>query len=288
MSWWRLLADRIVLALLTVVVGGLLSATLARYAPGFGADERLLDARLSPESAAAIRQEHPEQRTVMSYYVGALGRMVHGDLGTSRRLQRPVTQLLAERGPVTLRLVASGLAIAWIAALTLVLASWLTDRFGLDMTFLVSAGALLCLPVGAVALLLMMANAPAFLAVALVVFPRFYRYLHNLVRAAEAMPHVVAARAQGAGAGQVLLWHIVPVIRRELWALAGVSLGVAVGAAIPVEALCGTAGIGQLAWQAALGRDLPVLLSVSVLVIACTVLANSGADLLAGAARQRP
>ena len=224
----------------------------------------------------------------MSYYVGALGRMLRGDLGTSRTLQRPVKQLLAERSPVTLRLAAAGLAIAWTAALVLILAEWLSDCSGLDMAFQVTAGALLCLPVGAVALLLMMANAPALVAVALVVFPRFYRYLHNLVRAAEAMPHMVAARAKGTGAGRVLLWHIIPVIRRELWALVGVSVGVAVGASIPVEALCGTPGLGQLAWQAALGRDLPVLLSVSMLVIACTVLANTGADLLAGATRQTP
>jgi peptide/nickel transport system permease protein len=272
--------------MMTVALGGFLSATLARYAPGFGADERLLDARLSPESAEAIRQEHPEERAVVSYYAGALHRMLRGDLGTSRTLRRPVKHLLAERGPVTLRLVAAGLAIAWTAALVLILAEWLADCSRVDMAFRLSAGALLCLPVGGVALLLMVANAPAFVAVALVVFPRFYRYLHNLVRAAEAMPHVLAARAQGVGAWRVLLWHIVPVIRRELLALAGVSVGVAVGASIPVEALCGTAGLGQLAWQAALGRDLPVLLSVSVLVIACTVLANSGADLLAGAARQ--
>ncbi len=288
MRWWKPLVARIALALMTVVLGGFLSATLARYAPGFGADERLLDARLSRESAEAIRQEHPEERAVVSYYVGALRRMLRSDLGTSRTLQRPVKELVAERSLVTLRLVAAGLASAWTAALMLVLVAWLSDCSGLDMAFLVSGGALLCLPVGAVALLLVLANAPAFLAVALVVFPKFFRYLHNLVRGAEKMPHVVGARAQGAGAWRVLLWHIVPVIRRELLALAGVSVGVAVGASIPVEALCGTAGLGQLAWRAALGRDLPVLLSVSVLVIACTVLANSGADLLSDVARQTP
>jgi ABC-type dipeptide/oligopeptide/nickel transport system permease component len=53
-----------------------------------------------------------------------------------------------------------------------------------------------------------------------------------------------------------------------------------------VEALCGIPGVGQLAWQSALARDLPVLISVSLLVIAFTVLANSGADLLADERRQ--
>ena len=281
MRWWKPLIARIVLATMTVALGGLLSATLARYAPGFSSDERLLDARLSRESVEAIRQERAEEGSVTSYYAGALWRMAQGDLGISRTLQRPVRNLLSERALVTLRLVAGGLATAWVAAMALMLATWLADSAGLDMAGTVLSGAMLCLPVGGVALLLVVVNGPSFLAVALAVFPKIDRYLRNLLHLASRMPHVVTARAQGASPERVLMWHIVPVIRRELLALAGVSVAVAIGAAIPVEALCGTPGIGQLAWQAALGRDLPVLINVSVLVIAFTVLANSGADLLA-------
>jgi ABC-type dipeptide/oligopeptide/nickel transport system permease component len=39
-------------------------------------------------------------------------------------------------------------------------------------------------------------------------------------------------------------------------------------------------GIGQLAWQAALGRDLIVLVNVTVLITLMTVAANSASDLL--------
>jgi peptide/nickel transport system permease protein len=65
-----------------------------------------------------------------------------------------------------------------------------------------------------------------------------------------------------------------------LLALAGVSVSLAIGAAIPVEALCGLAGVGQLAWQAALARDLPLLMNITVLVTLVTLLANSGADVI--------
>ena len=283
MHWCKPIVARIALAALTVVLGGLLSATLARYAPGFDSDERQLDARLSRESLDAIRQERAGERAVASYYVGALRRMARGDLGVSRTLQRPVRELLAQRAGVTLRLVAAGLAAAWAAALAWMLARGLSQSPGLHLAGALLSGALLCLPVGAVALLLVVLNGPAFLAIALAVFPKVDHYLRNLAFTASQMPHVVAAKAQGAVPARVLLWHIVPVIRRELLALVGVSVAIAVGAAIPVEALCGLPGIGQLAWQAALGRDLPVLISVSVLVIACTVLANSGADLLSDA-----
>jgi ABC-type dipeptide/oligopeptide/nickel transport system permease component len=63
-------------------------------------------------------------------------------------------------------------------------------------------------------------------------------------------------------------------------ALAGITVSVALGASIPVEALCGLPGIGQLAWQAALSRDLPLLVNLTVLVTLVTLLANSGADVM--------
>ena len=71
-----------------------------------------------------------------------------------------------------------------------------------------------------------------------------------------------------------------PVVAPQLLAVAGVSVSMAVGAAIPVEALCGLAGVGQLAWQAALARDLPLLVNITILVTLVTLLANSGADVI--------
>src|SRR6476661_4460370 len=125
MKCWNRLAIRILLAALTIAAGGLLSATLARYAPGFGSDERQLDTRFSQESRAAFRLESAAECNVTTYYLKALNRMLHGDLGWSRTLQRPVRELMAERGPVTLRLVTSGLLVAWTGTVVLVLAAWL-------------------------------------------------------------------------------------------------------------------------------------------------------------------
>jgi peptide/nickel transport system permease protein len=73
---------------------------------------------------------------------------------------------------------------------------------------------------------------------------------------------------------------VVPSAGPQLLALAGVSVSLAFAAAIPVEALCGLAGIGQLAWQAALARDLPLLMNITILVTLVTLLANSSADVI--------
>ena len=281
MSWWNKLAIRILLAALTIAAGGFLSTTLARYAPGFGSDERQLDSRFNQESREAFRLESVAERDVTTYYVKALRRMVHGDFGWSRTLRRPVRELLAERGAVTLRLVSAGLILAWTAAILLVVATWLAGCGVIDIVCATGSGLLLCLPAGGLALLLVVLDGPAYLALALVVLPKTYQYLSGLVQSTAQMPHITTARSKGASASRTLAWHVVPLIRREILALAGATVGMAVGAAIPVEALSGTPGIGQLAWQSTLGRDVPVLTSVSMLVIACTVLGNTGADLLA-------
>src|SRR5271165_824292 len=168
MCWWNRLLVRLLLAALTVAAGGFLSATLARYAPGFGSDERQLDARLSRESLAALREELAGERDVATYYVGALGRMLRGDLGTSRTLQRPVRELLAERGMVTLRLVGAGLILAWLAGMGLTIVTWLSGSAAMDAACAVASGLLLCLPAGALALLLLVLEGPAYLAMALV------------------------------------------------------------------------------------------------------------------------
>jgi peptide/nickel transport system permease protein len=65
-------------------------------------------------------------------------------------------------------------------------------------------------------------------------------------------------------------------------------VSIAIGAAIPIEALCGLAGIGQLAWQAALARDLPLLVNITVLVTLVTLLANTAADLIGRMLRSEP
>src|SRR5208337_10690 len=121
-------------------------------------------------------------------------------------------------------------------------------------------------------------NAPGYLAIALIVFPKIYRYARNLLTKAYALPHITAARAKGLAELRVLLWHVLPVVAPQMIALAGVTVSIALGASIPIESLCGLPGIGQLAWQAALARDLPLLVNVTVLVTLVTLLANSGAD----------
>lgn len=273
---------RIAIALLA---GILVSATLVRSAPGFSSDERLLDSRLSAESLAAIRSERAANQNIFQFYVHYLDRAMHGDLGVSQSLGRPVLELVKDRLPSTIKLAATGLLLAWVVALGSALIATAVRSNVLDLSTTALAGAFLCLPSAVLALATAAFRTPASIAIALIVFPRIFRYARNLLERSYAMPHVLTARVKGISELRILIWHVLPTSLPQLFALAGVSVSIAFGACIPVETLCGTAGVGQLAWQAALGRDLPLLLTITMIVTAVTLCANAGSDLLHGEAR---
>jgi peptide/nickel transport system permease protein len=270
-------AARIVAVLL---LGGFLGATLVRLAPGFGVDEQELDSRLNHESIQALRQSHVRDSSLPEYYVHYLNRLLHGDLGASRTLQQPVRQLLAERFPETLKSVGIGLALGWTLGLALAIAPVMSRSWSVDLLTSLLAGVLLCLPAAVLALLFVIAHAPGRLVLGLIVFPKVFRYARNLLEHSASLPHVLTARAKGLGGFRVFLWHILPVTAPQLLALAGVSVSLAFAAAIPVEVVCDLPGIGQLAWKAALGRDLELLVNLTMIVTMVTLLANSAADLM--------
>lgn len=276
----RTIARHGITLILTALLGGFLCATLVRLAPGFDSDQAQLDPHLSSASIHALRQSRAEQRNIFRFYVASVKGAIRGDLGTSTSLRQPVTALLIERAPLTARIVGGGLLISWIAVMTLALsAAWLR-AFAYDTLATALTGLLICIPAAVLALLSVLWNVPGALAIGLIIFPRDYRYARNLLAKAYSLPHIVAARAKGLSELRILFWHVVPIAGPQLLALAGVSVSLAVGAAIPVEALCGMAGVGQLAWQAALARDLPLLMNITVLVTLVTLLANSGADVI--------
>jgi peptide/nickel transport system permease protein len=263
-----------------VLLGGLLSATLVRMAPGFDSDAREMDPSLSTESIRAIRAERASQHNIFHFYSTYLYNSAHGDLGTSQALGQPVKDLLRDRLPVTLRVAGIGLLLGWLLSSTLAFAACLWQRSTSDILGTALSGVFLCIPAAVLALTSVVLNTPGYLAIALIVFPKIYRYSRNLLAKAYALPHILAARARGLGELRILTRHVLPVAGPQLIALAGITISLAIGAAIPVESLCGLPGIGQLAWQAALSRDLPLLVNLTMLVTVVTLLANSSADVM--------
>jgi len=272
--------------LLTALMGGLLGATLVRLGPGFGTDERELDNRLNSDSQQAIRAERASENNIAMFYVRYLAGLAQGDLGYSHSLNRPVTALLKERLPLTLLSLSYGVAggVAIGLGLALVTVAWRAP--GSNVVPALLSGLCLAVPAAVIALLFLWMGTGGRWAIALVVFPHVYRYAKNLLTAAYQSPHVLAAQAKGLSSLRVLLAHVALPAAPQLAAIAGISVTLAFGASIPIEVVSDSPGIGQLAWRAALERDLPLLVNITILIALMTLVVNSLADL--ALANRRP
>jgi peptide/nickel transport system permease protein len=242
---------------------------------------------LNRESLEAMRRSHDDERNPARFYVSYWKRAFAGDFGFSRSLGRPIRELLVERAPTTAGLMFGGIAAAWAIALLLTVPPvtcrlpWLA---GMGTVF---SGVSASIPSAGMAILLFRLGGSARWIIAMVLFPKLYQYLRNLLRQSYGMPHVLLARAKGLGSFRILGWHVLPSAMAQLIALAAVSINLAFGAAIAVEAICDLPGLGQLAWKAALARDLPVLVILTVVITLATQISNLMADACSPVARSQ-
>jgi len=269
--------------LVIMLLASLLGATLLRIAPGFSSDEQQLNTSLSSQSIQAIRQARLADSDIPRYYGRFLVSLVRGDLGMSQSLNQPVKDLLRERLPVTLKGVAIALGLAWLLGLLLAATAQVANSAALSFVTDALSGTFISTPAAVLALVFVMLRLPPELAAALLVFPKIYRYCQNLLQHSYGLPHVLTARAKGAGRWRILAWHVAPTALPQLLALVGVSISIVIGVLLPIEVICDVPGIGQLAWQAAQQRDLPLLVNLTLVVAFVTVCAT----MLSDAARRR-
>jgi peptide/nickel transport system permease protein len=243
-------------------------------------NEQVLDPRLSAQSVEALELEHSGERNPLVFYLRFLGGFFRGDVGRSAVFGQPVRQLILERAPTTIRAVCAGLALGWIAAALLATAAALSGRALTVLAAMTISGSLISIPSAVLATVCLLLQLSPGIAIAAVIFPRVFPHAYAQLRTSLAAPHVVMARGRGLSVTRVFLFHVAPAALLPVLALGGVSVTLAFGASIPIEALADSPGIGQLAWRAALGRDLPVLVGITLLLTAITIVANVLADIV--------
>jgi len=253
-------------------------AMLMRLAPGFTSDEQALNSGLSATSQQAIRQARQADANIPRFYAQYLASLAKGDLGISRSLNQPVKDLLRERLPVTLGNLTFALAVGWLLGLALAIATQAWNIRALSFLAGTLSGTFISTPAAALALVFLLLRWPPAFAAALLLFPKIYRYTQNLLQQSAEMPHVLTARARGAGTWRILAWHVAPIALPQLIALVGVSISIGIGVLLPIEVVSDVAGIGQLAWHAAQSRDLPLLVNLTMVVTFLTVCATLISD----------
>ncbi len=269
-----------------ILLAGLACACLVRYAPGALVDERELNQRAGEDTLAALRAHKAGEADISANFLRYLKGLTHGDLGYSESNNSPVAALLRDRAPQTLRDLGFGLAGAWILGLGFaIFAACFPKAWRFDAALTASAGLLLSLPAALIAYLCLVASPGLTIGtisrvvLAMVLAPKVFQYSRNILVTAYGGSHVEMARARGISESTILLTHVLPAAGPQLGALAAASVSIAIGATIPIEAICDVPGLGRLAWQAATARDLPLLINLTMLVTLATTAAMAVSEI---------
>lgn len=264
--------SRVLSLVLLAAVG---STLLMRYAPGYFADSRELDAGHAQTVRSQLEGLEHSQRSLPALLKAQCGSWLHGNLGRSRQYDVPVWSLLRERRGPTLRLLGYGVGAGWLLAALLAVPLSMGRHPGGDLFVKLVTATLLAVPVGALATAFLLPNMGGpVLTLALLVAVRDFKLLYGLFVAGWRAPHLFHARAQGFSRMQSFRVHLLQTLRPELMNLAAMSAIVALSALVPVEVVFDVPGLGQLAWSAALNRDLPVLVAMTALMAICVAIAS--------------
>jgi peptide/nickel transport system permease protein len=258
-----------------ILLAAIGTISLVRFAPGYFTDSRELDGQYADGARVALKVQQEKQGSVLTQTRQLLGGWLHGDLGRSRHYDVPVIELMGSRAKLTGKLLLGGMTYGWLFALCLAL-PLSARRTGAGEALIAGPSAiLLAIPIGAMATTCLIANTggPVFV-LSVLIGVRDFKMVYGLLRQAWKAPHLLYAKAQGVSIGRLITVHLLPSLRTELLALAVSSFVIALSAIVPVEVIFDEPGLGQLAWSAAMNRDLPVLLAVTLVVAACVGLAS--------------
>jgi peptide/nickel transport system permease protein len=258
-----------------VLLAALGTITLMRFAPGYFADVREMDSNYGNRARAALEIQQAEQRSLVTLTRRLIGGWLHGNLGQSRQYDIPVTELMGSRAKVSGRILLSGFANGWLLAFALALLLSARRSKGGEALIAGPTAVLLAIPIAAMATTCLIANmgGPVLVLTALVGI-RDFKAIYRLLRYTWGSPHLLYARSQGIRSSRITLVYLIPALRTELLAIAITSFVIALSAIVPVEVIFDAPGLGQLAWSAAMNRDLPVLLAVTLLVASCVGVAG--------------
>jgi peptide/nickel transport system permease protein len=263
--------SRTIVVLFLVMIG---TTILVRYAPGYLADEREMEAPYAQTARAELSAEAAQSRTLGQMVSSEVESLAHGRGGISRQYDVPVSQLILPRFAVSGLLLLQSLPLAWVLAVCGALAASAGRKP--SMIWRMPATVLLAIPTAAMATLCLICDhGGPVLVMALLLAARDFKFLERTLRRSWLQPHLLHARAQGISTSRLLWFHVLPDIAPQLAALVPLSLVAALSALVPVEVIFNVQGLGALAWNAAMNRDLPVLLAATMVMALAVALSGS-------------
>ncbi len=308
------LIRRTLQAIPLLLVTSLIIFFLVRLAPGgpLAAAER--NPNVTPEQLVILRHKYGLDQPLHIQYLKWMGQLFQGNLGESIKMHRPVAELIAERLPNTLLLVGISFLVTIAIAIPVGVYSAIRqysigDYVITTLTFVGQS-----IPIywfGLVLILVFyvwlenpLTGGPIFPAGGMYTIDKetslsnrvwhlilpvtmlslawiawYSRFLRASMLEVIHSDYVRTARAKGLGERAVRYRHALKNAAIPLVTLVALDLPALFGGALFTEMVFSWPGMGRLFWDAARGRDYPILLAVVLINSVLIVLFNLLADL---------
>ena len=302
----RLVALRLLAFVPTLVAASMVLFVAINVVPGSAARSALgIDA--TPQAIARFEAENGLDRPLYLQYADWLGRVLHGDFGTSFQSHVPVGPEILARLPVTLELAILAFLIANLIAVPLgALAAWAHQRpadtvisllatvFGAIPNFWLATLLILVLsvwlgwlPSGGYTPLLQepLTNLEQMLMPALSLGIVSSALLTRIMRTGMlevlSSDYIRTARAKGADGGTIVRRHALKNALIPYLTVGAVEFGFLFGGVVIIEDIFLLPGIGSFVLVGIINRDYPVLLAASLVVTVVVLTVNMLVDLVA-------
>ena len=300
----RLLIKRIAVGAVVLWIISILLFSATYVLPGDPA-ARLLGNRATPETVSALREKMGLERSYFEQYYGWIGSFLTGEV-KSVITDKPARDALTQRGYNSLILAAAAFLLTVAIAMALGVVSGMRAGHAADYAFSISALVGVSVPDFVVAGLLIAVFAlaiellppvsvlsagmspldrPEILvlpAVGLAVPAGAWasRYVRAAVADARNAPSVEAARLAGLSALRVVFRHLLPGALGTIAQALGTSSVHLIGGTVVVEQIFAYPGLGSMLASAVKVKDVPIVLSTSVLIAAAVIVMLTVADLI--------
>ncbi|WP_374595169.1 ABC transporter permease [Sphingosinicella sp.] len=295
----RYVARRVTLAIPTLLLASAIIFFMVRLVPGDPA-QLMLGEVDNPAELARLRSQMMLDRPIWEQFLGWLGRVVSGDLGSSIVQQRPVGDILMPAFGVTASLVIPAVTLAVLLAIpagsfaarkkdsaldTGIMALATTflsiPSFWLGLIFLLAFGVKLDLfpVVGYVSLVEDPAEGLTYLimpvlALALIETGVLVRMVRSSTLDVLSLEYVTHARAKGLSEATVMRRHVLRNAIAPTWTMIGLTLGALLGGAVVTETVFTLPGLGRLMVDSIFARDYPLVQGCMLLITSVYVVVN--------------
>jgi peptide/nickel transport system permease protein len=299
----RFLTGRILATIPVMGVVATIVFLLLRLAPGDPAAILAGDVA-SPEQIAAIRSRLGLDQPIIVQFVDWIGRLLHGDLGTSIISNQPVTRLIGERLEPTLALATTTIIFAVTVAVPLgVLSAWRhgtwIDHGVMTLSvlgFSIPVFVLGYLWIFAVAMQLQWLPVQGYVSFRQGFWPFIERlilptltlsviYIALIARITRASvlevlgeDYIRTAHAKGVGERAVLTRHALRNAAVPIISVIGIGMALLISGVVITESVFNLTGLGRLTVDAVLARDYPVIQGVILFFSAIYIVINLAVD----------